>query len=130
LNLNLEMVKKGYAVTYFIAPIDEAAYPIYQQALKDAKDAGLGIWNPADPLKELPFVFRVHDDGRDFDKFVGNSDTKHLVNPQDWEQVPVGKRVFFWDEAQANQAGYAFPSDNVNDKSIPIEATPETQTAA
>lgn len=60
-NINLEMVRKGYAVTYFIAPFNEEVYPTYQNAVTEAKNAGLGIWNPEDPLLELPFVFRTND---------------------------------------------------------------------
>ena len=36
LNINLEMVEAGYASTYFLAPVDEEAYPMYQQAVKEA----------------------------------------------------------------------------------------------
>src|SRR5699024_11577003 len=50
MNINLEMVKKGHATTYFIAPIDEEAYPKYQTAVKEAKDQGLGIWDADNPL--------------------------------------------------------------------------------
>ncbi|WP_077324216.1 5'-nucleotidase C-terminal domain-containing protein [Virgibacillus siamensis] len=107
-NINLEMVRKGYAVTYFIAPFNEEVYPTYQNAVKEAKDAGLGIWNPDDPLLELPFVFRTHDNQEAFDKYVGNSDTMKYVLPENWADVPVEKRVFFWDEASAQANGYTF----------------------
>ncbi|MGW6167357.1 thermonuclease family protein, partial [Bacillus altitudinis] len=51
LNTNLELVKKGYAPTYFIWPVgDEKEYLMFQQAVKDAKEKGLGIWNEEDPL--------------------------------------------------------------------------------
>ncbi|KKB33601.1 5'-nucleotidase C-terminal domain-containing protein [Bacillus thermotolerans] len=115
-NANLEMVRKGHAVTYFIAPFDEAVYPDYQAAVKEAKDAGLGIWNPENPLLELPFVFRANDDQKGFSKYVGNSDTNTYVSPDHWEQVPVEKRVFFWDEATAQQYGYT-PANATEDAS-------------
>ncbi|WP_164670801.1 5'-nucleotidase C-terminal domain-containing protein [Virgibacillus doumboii] len=112
MNINLQMVQEGYAVSYFIAPFNEEVYPTYQNAVKEAKDAGLGIWNPEDPLLELPFVFRTHDNNEAFDKYVGNSDTKEYVMPADWADVPVEKRVFFWDEAAAQENGYTFAGDD------------------
>ncbi|MFZ3579114.1 5'-nucleotidase C-terminal domain-containing protein [Virgibacillus sp. DJP39] len=110
-NINVEMVRKGYAVTYFIAPFDEAVYPTYQNAVKEAKDAELGIWNPEDPLLELPFEFRANDDQKGFSKYVGNSDSMKYVLPNDWEDVPVEKRVFFWEEQTAIDYGYTFVGD-------------------
>ncbi|GAA0603691.1 endonuclease YhcR [Virgibacillus siamensis] len=111
-NINLEMVRKGYAVSYFIAPFNEEVYPTYQNAVREAKDAGIGIWDPDDPLMELPFVFRTHDNQEAFDKYVGNSATKEYVLPENWADVPVEKRVFFWDEASAQENGYTFAGDD------------------
>ncbi|WP_067726557.1 5'-nucleotidase C-terminal domain-containing protein [Oceanobacillus damuensis] len=111
LNINLEMVEAGYASTYFLAPIDEEAYPLYQQAVKEAKDAGLGIWNPEDPLLELPFAFRANDDQKGFLRYVGNSDTMEYVEPNDWEDVPVEKRIFFSSAQEAESYGY-IPVEN------------------
>ncbi|MGM0846442.1 MAG: thermonuclease family protein [Bacillota bacterium] len=106
-NTNLEMVKQGYAVTYFIWPIgDETEYETFQAAVKEAKDNERGIWNPADSLKELPFEYRALLESGDFNKPVGNYDTKKYVEPTQWEQVPVEKRVFFWDEESAIAQGY------------------------
>ncbi|WP_052737605.1 5'-nucleotidase C-terminal domain-containing protein [Bacillus sp. SA1-12] len=107
LNTNLEMVKKGYASTYFIWPVgDEADYNKFQAAVKEAKDAGLGIWNPANPLMELPFAFRARDEGKGFTRFVGNSETKTYVTPEEWEEVPVEKRIFFASVKEAEDNGY------------------------
>ncbi|WP_099156638.1 5'-nucleotidase C-terminal domain-containing protein [Virgibacillus ndiopensis] len=117
LNVNLEMVRQGLAVTYFIAPFDEEVYPTYQDAVKRAKDAGLGIWNPENPLRELPFEFRANDDQKGFSKYVGNSDTMKYVLPDDWADVPVEKRAFFWDEQTAQDYGYTYVgNDGDSDK--------------
>ncbi|MFU0790443.1 thermonuclease family protein [Virgibacillus proomii] len=105
-NVNLEMVRDGYAVSYFIAPIDEEAYPKYQQAVKEAKDKGLGIWNADNLLMELPFAFRANDDQKGFLRYVGNSDTKEYVIPDNWAEVPVEKRVFFSSPKEAESYGY------------------------
>ncbi|MBP2080167.1 5'-nucleotidase C-terminal domain-containing protein [Oceanobacillus polygoni] len=106
LNINLEMVEAGYASTYFLAPVDEEAYPMYQQAVKEAKDAGLGIWNPENPLLELPFAFRANDDQKGFLRYVGNSETMEYVEPNSWEDVPVDKLIFFTSEEEAESYGY------------------------
>lgn len=105
-NVNLEMVRDGYAVSYFIAPIDEEAYPKYQQAVKEAKDKRLGIWNADNRLMELPFTFRANDDQKGFLRYVGNSDTKEYMIPDNWADVPVEKRVFFSSPKEAESYGY------------------------
>ncbi|MFD1737017.1 DUF6359 domain-containing protein [Bacillus salitolerans] len=107
LNTNLEMVNAGYAVTYFIWPVgDEADYNMFQSAVKDAFDAELGIWNPANPLLELPFEFRAREQGKGLLRYVGNSDTKLYVSPENFEAVPVEKRVFFASPEEAETNGY------------------------
>ncbi|WP_156290325.1 5'-nucleotidase C-terminal domain-containing protein [Oceanobacillus salinisoli] len=106
LNINLEMVAQGYASSYFLAPIDEEAYPVYQDAVKEAKDAGLGIWNPENPLLELPFVFRAFDDQKGLLRYVGNSETMEYVEPEAYEEVPVEKRIFFVSAEEAESYGF------------------------
>lgn len=107
-NVNLEMVRQGYAATYFIYPVgNEATYNEFQAAVKEAKDNKKGIWSETNSLLELPFVFRTNDSDGVFDKFVGNSDTKLYVSPEKWADVPVEKRVFFWNETDATYAGYS-----------------------
>ncbi|MGD6803459.1 thermonuclease family protein [Rossellomorea aquimaris] len=126
INTNLEMVKQGYAVTYFIWPIgDETEYETFQAAVKEAKDNERGIWNPADPLTELPFEYRVLLDGREYDKPVGNSDTKEYVTPAQWEQVPVEKRVFFWDEETAKTQRYTLAEGTTPPPAPEPEPEPE-----
>ncbi|QOR67191.1 thermonuclease family protein [Cytobacillus suaedae] len=107
INTNLEMVKQGFAVTYFIWPVgDEATYNEFQAAVKYASDNNLGIWsdNNTDSL-ELPFVFRAREQGKGLSRYVGNSYTQKYVQPQDWATVPVEKRVFFSEE-EAIANGY------------------------
>ena len=108
LNTNLEMVNKGYAVTYFIWPIGSVdEYNRYQTAVKPAKDQAIGIWNPANPLQELPFIFRARFSGEGLTRPVGNSDTKVYVDKEGWASVPVEKRIFFNTEADAIANGYS-----------------------
>nr|WP_084543382.1 5'-nucleotidase C-terminal domain-containing protein [Gracilibacillus kekensis] len=111
-NTNLQMVKEGLATSYFIWPIgDEENYQTYQKATKDAIDAEVGIWNPENPLKELPFEYRAISEGGDFHRYVGNSDTKEYVEPTEYEQVPVEVRIFFASAEEAEAQGYTAVSE-------------------
>lgn len=107
INTNLELVKKGYAPTYFIWPVgDEKEYDAFQQAVKEAKEKGLGIWNEADPLIEQPFEFRAREQKKGLTRYVGDSSAKTYVSPDSWKEVDVEKRVFFASKEEAEQAGY------------------------
>ena len=73
-------------------------------------EAGLGIWDRNDPLKELPFEFRMRVDGRRPHKYVGDFETKLLYNPWDYKKVEIPNRVFFFrtDLSKAIKLGYWF----------------------
>ncbi|MDX5476384.1 MAG: thermonuclease family protein [Bacillaceae bacterium] len=105
LNTNLQMVRDGYAPTYFIYPFEDETVAIYAEALKFARENELGIWNPADPLLEMPFVFRARERGSPLSRYVGNFDTKEYVAPDHYEIVPPEYRVFFT-RSQAINLGY------------------------
>jgi endonuclease YncB( thermonuclease family) len=105
LNVNQEMVRQGHAVTYFIWP-NMLHYEEYRSALIEAKNAGRNIWNPQNPLPELPFEFRDRVSGTGPDKYVGDYITKKYVDPANYPQIPVENRVFFFTEADAQAAGY------------------------
>lgn len=94
------MVRKGHAVTYFIYP-NFNHFMEYQSALVQAKNEGLGIWNPNNPLEELPFVFRARISHRGLTKWVGDSQTKQIYSPNDYKKVPVERRIFFMSESEA-----------------------------
>jgi endonuclease YncB( thermonuclease family)/DNA/RNA endonuclease YhcR with UshA esterase domain len=123
LNTNLEMVKKGYASTYFIWPVgSEADYNMFQSAVAKAKGEGLGIWDLDDPLIELPFEFRARYDGKGLLRYVGNSDTKEYVEPEHFADVPVDKRVFFASEVEAEENGYIPACANMEPPPEDLEA--------
>ncbi|MFC0272182.1 DUF6359 domain-containing protein [Metabacillus herbersteinensis] len=112
-NTNLEMVKQGYASTYFIWPVgDMDEYAQYQAAVKEAKGNQLGIWNPENPLAELPFEFRAREEGKGLLRYVGNSETMKYVSPENFEEVPVEARVFFASTEEAEANGYTAVSEN------------------
>ena len=105
-NINLEMVKQGYAVSYFIYPVgDMNVYHQFQDAVKYAKDQQLGIWQTEHTLMELPFVFRARSQGKGLQRYVGNSDTKEYYLPENYQDVSVEHRIFFTEE-QAKANGY------------------------
>ncbi|WP_349408762.1 5'-nucleotidase C-terminal domain-containing protein [Pseudalkalibacillus sp. SCS-8] len=104
LNVNMEMVRLGRAVPYFIYP-NMKHFEHYNTAAKEAIENGRGMWNPADPIAELPYEFRFNLRGGP-DKFVGNYFTKEYVSPERWEEIPVEDRVFFFTEQEAMDAGY------------------------
>mgnify|MGYP005750183039 CR=1 FL=1 len=104
-NTNLEMVRKGMAPTYFIYPFESEIVAEYAEAARLAREEGLGIWNSANPLLEMPFVFRAREQGRGLSRYVGNFQTKEYVAPDHYEIVPPEYRVFFT-KAQAESLGY------------------------
>ncbi|WP_284646574.1 S-layer homology domain-containing protein [Paenibacillus silviterrae] len=105
-NINLEMVKQGQASTYYIWPIDEVGYNTFSEAEKEAIRFERGIWNPADPATELPFVFRAREQKKGLSRPTGNRETKTYVPAEDYAQVPVEYRVFFNSEEEAQRNGY------------------------
>ncbi|MEK5006450.1 5'-nucleotidase C-terminal domain-containing protein [Bacillus sp. FSL K6-3312] len=120
LNTNLELVKKGYAPTYFIWPVgDEKDYHTFQKAVKEAKEKGLGIWNEADPLLEQPFEFRAREQKKGLTRYVGDSSVKTYVSPDKWKEIDVDKRIFFASKEEAEQAGYQ-PAKDADDVPLTI----------
>ncbi|MGM7702787.1 thermonuclease family protein [Pseudalkalibacillus sp. Hm43] len=103
-NINKEMIELGMAVPYFIYPnLDH--FKDYGEAVVRAKEAGKGLWNPEQPIDELPYEFRFNKRGGP-NKFVGHHETKKYVEPDKWEEIPIEHRVFFLNENDAVQAGY------------------------
>lgn len=113
-DINLQMVKKGWAVTYIICEGKSCYQPFFQdhnvegyiRACEHAQKNGLGIWDPRDPLEEMPFEFRVRMQEREFEKFVGNYKTKELFEPENYSEVPECQRIFFTRESEARRVGY------------------------
>ncbi|MCF6138858.1 5'-nucleotidase C-terminal domain-containing protein [Pseudalkalibacillus berkeleyi] len=104
MDVNKEMVRLGRAVPYFIHPNLEH-FEAYSTATKEAIENGSGMWDPNNPIEELPYEFRFNLRGGP-DKFVGDYFTKEYVTPDKWEDIPVENRVFFFEEQAAIDAGY------------------------
>ncbi|MBI1859659.1 MAG: thermonuclease family protein [Deltaproteobacteria bacterium] len=115
-DINLEMVRLGLAVTYIICEGDRCNSSFmesnhveeYVKACQQARDSGQGQWNAKDPLKELPYEFRLRLSGRKPDKYVGNIETGELLKPIDYRKVDVCQRIFFMKKEDGLHAGFNF----------------------
>jgi endonuclease YncB( thermonuclease family) len=131
LDVNKEMLRQGQAVTYFIWP-NMHNFKDFQLAYLEAKQNSRGIWNPSNPIPELPFEFRDRISGEAQDKFVGDFYTKQYVEPNDYQKIPIENRVFFFTETDARSAGYTkvgISSDRVISSELEMnEVIPTTGT--
>ncbi len=113
-DVNMAMLSSGWAVPYIICEgpkcnedyFEEEPVEEYVEACEKAKTKGLGVFDPKDPLKEMPFEFRLRMQGRKPDKYVGDFETKELYQPDEYKQVPVCNRIFFIRLIDAKKAGY------------------------
>lgn len=115
-DLDLKLIRLGYAIPYIICAGERCAKSFFQKekvgvyldACRSARSKGLGVWNPKDPLTEMPFEFRLRMSGRDPDKYVGDFKTRELFEPADYRKVDVCDRIFFPNSAAAEAAGFEF----------------------
>ncbi|WP_202081678.1 lamin tail domain-containing protein [Caldalkalibacillus salinus] len=132
LDVNEDLLRKGLAATYVIWPNTHEAnrYQSYSEALTEAQAAQVGIWDNGDPLQEQPFEYRLRMFNNTPNKYVGDFDTKEYVAPEDYEQVSIENRVFFFSEQDAIDAGYTKQGeDSPNDASLYInELLPDPDT--
>lgn len=105
-NINLEMVRSGWAAPYQIYPNLRLLGPM-QEACAAAEAQGLGIFDPHNPLPLLPYEFRQQVEHRPPSKFCGDTQTRMYVAPREYQRVPVSRRVFFFSEADAAAFGYS-----------------------
>ncbi|OYD07603.1 thermonuclease family protein [Paludifilum halophilum] len=104
-DINEKMVRHGHAVPYFIYPHFDR-FKRYRNALENARKEGRGMWDPENPIDELPFEFRMRIGNRKPDKYAGHFETKKYVKPANYKEIPLEQRVFFWNERDAQEAGY------------------------
>jgi len=113
-DVNLKMVETGWAIPYIICSgkecnrdyFEKQNVAAYVKACNEARAAGRGIWDPADPLEEMPFEFRLRNMEREPDKFVGDFETKNLYPPEDYKKVDACQRIFFMRKYEGERAGY------------------------
>ncbi|MGP4079305.1 5'-nucleotidase C-terminal domain-containing protein [Pseudalkalibacillus sp. R45] len=119
MDVNKEMVRLGRAVPYFIYPNMEH-FEAYSTAAEEAIENGRGMWDPENPIEELPYEFRFNlRNGPD--KYVGDYFTQEYVVPEKWEDIPVQNRVFFFEEEDAIEAGYTPADDSGSDENIEVQ---------
>jgi endonuclease YncB( thermonuclease family) len=119
-DINLAMIEVGWAIPYIICEGDTCDRDFfvrekvsdYINACRTARQKGLGIFDPKDPLTEMPFEFRIRmqrigTQPRKPDKYVGDYESKVLYAPDDYKQIDVCQRIFFWKFEDAEKAGYA-----------------------
>jgi|GEM_PF-1216666 len=106
LSVNREMLRQGHAVTYVRWPNTYSRFNDFRSALLEARTAGRGMWNPANPVQELPFEYRLRVFERQFAMFVGDFLTKTFVSPAEYRRVLVENRVKFLTQQDAISAGY------------------------
>jgi endonuclease YncB( thermonuclease family) len=105
LDLNREQLRLGQGVLLVIWP-NVGRFEDYRAAEIEAQDQGRGIWNPALPLTELPFEYRLRIDGGTPFRWVGDFFTRRYVDPRDYRRVHVNNRIFFNTTTDAASAGY------------------------
>lgn len=114
LNVNLELVRRGAAVSYAICPagqcteaaVQEQRIEEFAQACREAQAQGLGMFDPRLPLEEMPFAFRLRIQKRNPDKWVGDLKTRQYVSPEKFKEIPICDRIFFLSEADAQNLGF------------------------
>jgi endonuclease YncB( thermonuclease family) len=104
-NLNLELVRLGWAVPYQIYPNVSLLGPM-ESATMEAQAAGRGIFDLRQPLLLLPYEFRHQVDHSPPANFCGDTRTRRYVPPAEYQRVAIAHRVFFRTEADAHAFGY------------------------
>jgi endonuclease YncB( thermonuclease family) len=105
LDLNREQLRLGQGVLFVIWP-NVGRFEDYRAAAIEAQAQGRGVWNPALPLTELPFEYRLRIDGGAPFRWVGDFFTRRYVDPPDYRRVDVNNRIFFNNTTDAASAGY------------------------
>ncbi len=105
-NINLELLKAGMGMPYFIAPFETSMVDEYREACTQAEAKGLGVFNPKKRLKLEPYIFRMKVSNKESRNLVGDSVTGEFFRPQKYRKVPICNRVFFYDANEAMRFGY------------------------
>jgi len=95
LHANAELVRRGLAVTYCVAP-DFRHCEEFSRHTAYALEHELGMYS--EKGFELPYDFRRRISNQPQRSFVGNLRTKEVLRPGHQNEVPVADRVFFYGE--------------------------------
>ena len=111
-NINRVLLKEGLACLYVIYPFDEQYLVDYVELAKKAFDEGKGMFNPDNPIEDIPYVFRMKVSNRVPTKIVGDYYTKHFFLPRYFSNIPISRRIFFFSRKDAIEAGYTEAENN------------------
>lgn len=105
-DLNMEMLKNGWGMIYFIYPFEKRIVSDYSRAAKEAYDNRRGVFSNDYRQTQEPYQFRMKVQKQVGRNPVGDLELKKILPPEDINKVPVWKRVFFPNYEMAYQNGY------------------------
>ncbi|WP_374035829.1 thermonuclease family protein [Bdellovibrio bacteriovorus] len=105
-DINLEMLKNGWGMIYFIYPFEKRVASDYSKASKEAYDNRLGVFSNDYRDTQEPYQFRMRVQKQVGRNPVGDLELKKVVPPEEINKIPVWKRVFFPNYEMAYQNGY------------------------
>lgn len=106
MDINKEMLRQGWGALYFIYPFDKRLVSDYSKSAKEAYDNRRGIFSNEYQNTEIPYMFRLSVRKQQGRNVVGDFELKKILPPENIEQIPVWKRVFFPDFQLAYANGY------------------------
>lgn len=105
-DLNMEMLKNGWGMIYFIYPFEKRIVSDYSRAAKEAYDNRRGVFSNDYRQTQEPYQFRMKVQKQVGRNPVGDLELKKILPPEDINKIPVWKRVFFPNYEMAYQNGY------------------------
>lgn len=105
-DLNLEMLKNGWGMIYFIYPFEKRIASDYSRASKEAYDNRRGVFSNNYRDTQEPYQFRMKVQKQVGRNPVGDLELKKILPPEEIGKIPVWKRVFFPNYDLAHQNGY------------------------
>lgn len=108
IDINLEMLKAGMGVVYFIYPYDKKTVIEYMMVSEMAALNEVGIFFDKYKTVPLGYMFRQMTKGIPGTNFVADFETKKLYSSKDIELVPHYHRVFFSFEETAFNHGFTW----------------------
>lgn len=105
-DLNQEMLRNGWGYIYFIYPFEKRIVSDYSQAAYQAYKNKSGVFSDQYSDTEAPYLFRMAVQNQVGRNPIGDLQTKKLHTPDQINQVPVWRRVFFPSVDLARKNGY------------------------
>ncbi len=109
LDINLEMLKQGWGVLYFIYPFKKRLVSDFSEASREAFENHRGLFSEQYIGTEAPYDFRMRAQNLTGRNWVGDLESKKVVSQEEIASIPIWKRVFFPSLETARQYGYSLP---------------------